>query len=72
MVPMISMLEEGRPDAAAAYVTDGVFLFRVARLIGTGAEAVVELEDCYALDVVTVPVRDLHARRLRAVTPSAG
>ncbi len=69
---MSSMLDEGRPDAAAAYVTDGVFLFRVAGWIGTGAEAAVELEDCYALDVVTVPIRDLPARGLHVVTRSAG
>jgi hypothetical protein len=30
----------------------------------------VELEDCYRLDVVEVPVSDLRAGRLRVVTPA--
>ena len=28
-----------------------------------------EVEDCYGLDVVRVPMGDLLARRLRVVTP---
>jgi hypothetical protein len=48
------------------YLTDGVFLYRVVRFVAGG---VVELEDCYGLDVVQVEVADLHARGLRPVTP---
>jgi hypothetical protein len=29
-----------------------------------------DLEDCYWLDVVRVPVSDMRARRLRVVTPA--
>jgi hypothetical protein len=55
---------------AGAYLTDEVFLFRVARIVGSGVREMVELEDCYWLDVVRVPLRDLRARRLRVVTPA--
>jgi hypothetical protein len=51
------------------YLTDGVFLYRVARLFVDGADVTVELEDCYRLDVVEVSMSDLRARGLRLVTP---
>ena len=35
----------------------------------TGSGEMAELEDCYWLDVVRVPICDLLARRLRVVTP---
>jgi hypothetical protein len=47
------------------YLTNGVFLYRVSGLVATG------LEDCYGLDVVCVPMKDLHARGLRIVTPAS-
>lgn len=59
-------------DVAGAYLTDGVFLYRVAGFVAGERGGVVELEDCYRLDVVRVPVRALRARRLRVVTPAAG
>ena len=54
-------------DTAGLYLTDEVFLYRV---VG-GVDETVELEDCYGLDVVRVPVSDLRARRLRVVTAQA-
>jgi hypothetical protein len=63
---------DGQADDAGAYLTDEVFLYRVVGLVGSGTGEMVELEDCYGLDVVDVPVRDLHARRLRVVTPTRG
>jgi hypothetical protein len=54
-----------------AYLTNGVFLYRVIRLAPAGANDFVELEDCYALDVVRVTMKDLRERRLRVVTPSS-
>ena len=59
-------------DQAGVYLTDGVFLYRVVHLLETGTGEVVDLEDCYWLDVVRVPVNDLRARRLRVVTPTPG
>jgi len=53
-------------DSASLYLTDEVFLYRVVRLAGE----MVELEDCYRLDVVSVPARDVRERRLRAVMPA--
>jgi hypothetical protein len=50
-------------DAADVYLTDEVFLYRVA---GVGA-GTVELEDCYRLDLVRVPLLDVRARGLRVV-----
>jgi hypothetical protein len=47
------------------YLTDEVFLYRVVRV----ADGVVEVEDCYRLDVVQVPIGDFQRRRLRVVTP---
>ena len=66
---------DGRREArssrpAGAYLTDGVFLYRVASLVTIGIAQLVELEDCYLLDVVCVPVGEVRARRLRVVIPS--
>jgi hypothetical protein len=51
------------------YLTNDVFLYRVVGLTGSGVNDVIELEDCYGLDVVRVPLRDLRAHRLRPVIP---
>ncbi len=55
---------------ADLYLTDEVFLYRIVGTIGTDAAEVVELEDCYWLDVVRVPMSDLRSRRLRVVIPT--
>jgi hypothetical protein len=57
-------------DRAGAYLTDGVFLYRVVGLVAGERGEIVELEDCYWLDVVRAPVMALHERRLRVVTPA--
>jgi hypothetical protein len=59
----------GQADEAGIYLTDEVFLYRVVDLVASGVGEMVELEDCYLLDVVRVPVRDVRARRLRVVRP---
>ena len=59
-----------RSEETGAYLTDGTFLYRVVGSIAGGADQVVEIEDCYALDVVQVPIGELRTRRLRVVTPS--
>ncbi len=59
---------DGQDDAVGVYLTDEVFLYRVVGLVGSRVREIVELEDCYGLDVVRVPLRDLDA--LRAVTPT--
>jgi len=56
-------------EEADVYLTDEVFLYRVVGPAATSVEEIVELEDCYGLDVVRVPLRDLRPRRLRPVTP---
>jgi hypothetical protein len=60
----------GRLNGAGVYLTDEVFLYRVVSVDEGRGEVIVELEDCYGLDVVHVPVQDLHARPLRVVTPA--
>jgi hypothetical protein len=52
------------------YLTNEVFLYRVADHLVNPAGETVDVEDCYRLDVVRVPARGLPARRLRIVTPS--
>ena len=54
-----------RDEGDGIYLTDEVFLYRVAG----EADDVLELEDCYRLDVVQVQAQELEARGLRVVTP---
>jgi hypothetical protein len=50
---------------AGVYLTDGVFLYRIA-----GFDAgMIEVEDCYHLDRVRLPVTGVRARQLQVVTP---
>ncbi len=60
----------GQTARAGAYLTDEVFLYRVVGPVASVVDELVELEDCYSLDVVRVPLKDLRARRLRVVTPA--
>jgi hypothetical protein len=48
------------------YLTDEVFLYCVV----SAFDEIVELEDCYWLDVVRVPANRLSERRLRVVSPA--
>ena len=57
-------------DRAGVYLTNEVFLYRVVGLVASQAGEMVEVEDCYGLDVVRVPVASLRARQLRVVTPT--
>ena len=54
-----------------SYLTDEVFLYRVVSHVESEATVLVELEDCYLLDVVRVPVSVVHERCLRVVVPEA-
>jgi hypothetical protein len=51
-----------------AYLTDEVFLYRVVAWAGSDV-VTLDLEDCYALDVVRVGAKALRERGLRTVTP---
>lgn len=53
------------------YLTDGVFLFRVVQWVTSAIGEMIDLEDCYLLDVVRVPACDVRARSLRVVVPAA-
>jgi hypothetical protein len=57
-------------DGAGVYLTNEVFLYRVVRFVASAVGEMVELEDCFGLDVVRVPLAELHSRRLRVVTPA--
>jgi hypothetical protein len=57
-------------DGIGVYLTDEVFLYRVVDFVAGPGDGMVELEDCYWLDVVSVPMTALRARRLRAVMPA--
>jgi hypothetical protein len=52
------------------YLTNEVFLYRVVSRVVTAAGEMVDVEDCYRLDVVRVAASDLASRHLRVVTPS--
>jgi hypothetical protein len=52
------------------YLTNEVFLYRVQGFVSPGLDEIVEIEDCYWLDVVEVPMSDLRARALRVVAPA--
>ena len=52
------------------YLTNEVFLYRVVDVVETESGEMAEIEDCYWLDVVRVPICDLLARQLRVVTPA--
>jgi hypothetical protein len=52
--------EASPADAAAVYLTDEVFLYRVVGLAGNGADAVARLKDSYGLDTVTASATDLR------------
>ena len=51
------------------YLTDGVFLYRVVKVVVTESGEMADIEDCYRLDVVRVRMCDLLARRLHVVRP---
>lgn len=59
-----------RTRHANVYLTDEVFLYRIAGLLVGRRSQVVELEDCYSLDVIRVSMNDLGERHLRVVRPS--
>jgi hypothetical protein len=59
-----------RGVGVGTYLTNEVFLYRVTGFVSSGLDEIVELEDCYWLDVVEVPVSDLRARGLRVVAPA--
>lgn len=69
--PMAAVTVDGHVDEAGVYLTDEVFLYRVVGPVAGELDELVELEDCYRLDIVRVPIGDLQARRLRVVTPAA-
>jgi hypothetical protein len=68
--PASSGAVTGDVERAGASLTDEVFLYRVVRLDAARVGEMIELEDCYGLGVVRVPLRDVRERRLRAVTPT--
>jgi hypothetical protein len=57
--------------AVGTYLTNGVFLYRVASLAASGGDMMVELEDCFGLDVVSVPIEDPRIGSLRVLTPAS-
>jgi hypothetical protein len=61
---------DGRIERPGVYLTNEVFLYRVVGIVADAAGKLVELEDCFLLDVVHVPLAEMRARRLRVVTPA--
>ena len=63
-------VEDAWVPASGVYLTDEIFLYRVAGSAGLGAALTIELEDCFGLDIVRVSADVLRARGLRVVTPA--
>jgi hypothetical protein len=59
-----------RPIRSGVYLTDEAFLYRVVGVVPSAAGEMVEIEDCFHLDVVQVPLAHVRTRRLRVVTPA--
>ena len=59
-----------RSRFVGVYLTNEVFLYRVVDVVVTESGEMADVEDCYGLDVVRVPTRDLLARGLRVLTPA--
>jgi len=55
-------------DGTGLYLTNEVFLYRVVGVAATDMGDMVEVEDCYSLDVVRIPIDRLRVGRLRVVT----
>jgi hypothetical protein len=55
---------------AGRYLTDGVDLYRHVGAISSGMGQMVGLENCRTLDVMLLPIGELHTQRLRPVIPS--
>ena len=60
----------GHIEQVGMYLTNGVFLYRIANVMPTESGEMADIEDCYRLDIVRVSMGDLLARRLRVVTPA--
>jgi hypothetical protein len=55
-------------EEAGLYVTNEVFLYRVVGVAASDVGEIVELEDCYSLEVARVPIQQFQERDLRVVT----
>ena len=58
-------------DDVSLYLTDEAFLFRVVGVADTDAGEMVELEDCFGLEVVRVPFTETRLLGMRVVMPTA-
>ena len=52
------------------YLTDGVSLYRYVGTIPSSMGHMIGLENCHSLDLTLWPVAELHALRLKSVTPA--
>jgi hypothetical protein len=60
-----------RDAQAGSYLTDGVNLYQSLSAIVRGPSHMVGLEECRSLDVVLIPIEELHNRGLRPVIPAS-
>lgn len=57
---------------AGRYLTDGIALYRFLGAVTSGLGEMVGLEDCRSLELVLLPIGELHAWRLRTVSTADG
>jgi hypothetical protein len=58
-------------EYAGLYLTNEVFLYRVIGVSAGETGDMVELEDCYSLDIARIPIQDFRSRSLRVVSSLA-
>lgn len=70
--PVVPRTGTLRDDAEqpGRYLTDGISLYRHVGIVSSGMGQMVGLENCRTLDVVLLPIGELHRRHLRPVTPT--
>lgn len=56
------------PLRAGLYLTNEIFLYRVVGIATSETGRMLEVEDCFSLDIARVPIDEFRARRLRVVT----
>jgi hypothetical protein len=63
----MAVLSSSQSEQPGSYFTNEAFLYRVVGVAVGATGEIVELEDCYSLDVVRVPLDTFRACRLRVV-----
>jgi hypothetical protein len=64
------LLPDAKAEGEPATLTDGELRSRLFGAVASGMGQRVGLENCHSPDVTRLPIGELRAQRLRAVTPT--